>query len=181
MLSGDVPRTLAWNTTTSLQLANEMSKRLAMIEFLNIKCVFLGYRRKLLLPSVSQGSSQWGYSIIRSGSGITMNPNPKWIRLTLDTPKVIRFAKWIWTEIHCESWSGSDNQIALRYFHWTINAGRSNVGNPNVHPLVVSSVNFMSTMNDTEHFLMEIRQVLQPQQPHYLGASQYKLFSSINN
>jgi len=28
-----------------------------------------------------------------------MNPNPKWIRLTLDTPKVIPFAKWIWTEI----------------------------------------------------------------------------------
>jgi len=28
-----------------------------------------------------------GYSIIGSGSGFTTNPNPKWIRLTLDTPK----------------------------------------------------------------------------------------------
>jgi len=26
-----------------------------------------------------------GYSIIGSGSGFTMNPNPKWIRLTLDS------------------------------------------------------------------------------------------------
>jgi len=53
-----------------------------------------------------------GYLIIGSGSGFTMNSNTKWIRLTLDTPKVIRFAKWIWTEIHCESWSRSDNWIA---------------------------------------------------------------------
>jgi len=28
----------------------------------------------------------WWCSIIVSGSGLTMNPNPKWIRLTLDTP-----------------------------------------------------------------------------------------------
>ena len=28
--------------------------------------------------------------------------------------KVNRFAKWIWNEINCESWSGSDNRIALR-------------------------------------------------------------------
>jgi len=56
--------------------------------------------------------SYTAYLIIRSGSRFTMNSNPKWIRLTLDTPKVIRFAKWIWTEIHCESWSRSDNRIA---------------------------------------------------------------------
>ena len=58
------------------------------------------------------GKPPWqirAYSVI--GSGFTMNLNPKWIRLTLDTPKVIRFAKWIWTEIHCETWSGSDNWI----------------------------------------------------------------------
>jgi len=52
-----------------------------------------------------------GYSIIGCGSGFTMNSNPKWIRLTLDTPKVIRFAKWISTQIHCESGSGSNNRI----------------------------------------------------------------------
>jgi len=57
------------------------------------------------------------YSIIGSGSGFTMNANPKWIRLTFDTPKVIRFAKWIWTDIHCESWSGSDNRIAPKKLH----------------------------------------------------------------
>jgi len=51
------------------------------------------------------------YLIIGSRSGFTMNLNPKWIRLTLDTPKVIRFAKWIWNQIHRESGSGSDNQI----------------------------------------------------------------------
>jgi len=42
-----------------------------------------------------------------------MNMNPKWIRVTLDTPKVIRFAKRIWTEIHCESWS--NDRIAPKY------------------------------------------------------------------
>jgi len=44
-----------------------------------------------------------------------MNSNPKWIRLTFDKPKVIRVARWIWTQIHCESWSGSDNRIAPWY------------------------------------------------------------------
>ena len=62
--------------------------------------------------SVSLALSFRGYSIVGSGSGFTMNSNPKWIRLTLDTLKVIWFAKWIWTQIHCESWSGSDNRIA---------------------------------------------------------------------
>ena len=51
------------------------------------------------------------YSIIGSRSGFPMNLNPNWIRLTLDTPKVIRFAKWIWTQILCESRSGPDNRI----------------------------------------------------------------------
>jgi len=46
-----------------------------------------------------------------------MNSNPKWIRLTLDMPKVIRFTKWIWTQIHCESWSESDNRIAPKRSH----------------------------------------------------------------
>jgi len=42
-----------------------------------------------------------GYSNSRI-IGFTMNPNRKWIR----------FAKRIWTVIHCESWSWSDNRIA---------------------------------------------------------------------
>ena len=46
-----------------------------------------------------------------------MNPNPKWNRHTLDAPKVIGFVKWIWTEIHCEYWSGSDNRIRPRLNH----------------------------------------------------------------
>jgi len=48
-----------------------------------------------------------------------MNMNRKWIRLRIHTrhahwSKVIRSANWIWTEINWESWSGSDNRIALR-------------------------------------------------------------------
>jgi len=56
-----------------------------------------------------------GYSIIGSGSRFTINSNPKWIRLTLDMPKVFRSAKWIWTQIHSESWSASDNRIVPKW------------------------------------------------------------------
>jgi len=63
----------------------------------------------------SFGCCLWAHSIIGSRSGFTINLNPKWIRLILDTPKAIRFAKWIWTQIHCKSGSGSDNRTRPMY------------------------------------------------------------------
>jgi len=57
--------------------------------------VLIGWQQILVSSSVNILCR--GYLIIRSGSGFTMNSKPKWIQLTFDTPKVIRFAKWIWT------------------------------------------------------------------------------------
>jgi len=49
----------------------------------------------------------------RIRSWFTMNLNPKRIRHA-HWSKVIRYARWIWTQIHCESWPGSDNWILPR-------------------------------------------------------------------